>query len=203
MRADFTQASQPAFTIPSWSHNDRSGAARTASPPTGHAAQIGSARLSLRVPSRSVTGRQTSLVAAIKDVWTSLCYPRCPARSWRPGGRGLAGSGQERPAPVSVAEVPSALACRPYGQGDPFLHEPPAVSGVEALTCAGRDQLAGAFGRWRGCCLPGRRRTARRAGFRCGARWVRAVCGWSPARGLFTVAAQRGLNSAVGSDARI
>ena len=41
MWADFTQASQPAFTIPSCSHNDRSGAARTASGPTGLAAQTG------------------------------------------------------------------------------------------------------------------------------------------------------------------
>jgi len=38
---DFTQASQPAFTIPSWSRNDRSGAARTASRPTARATQNG------------------------------------------------------------------------------------------------------------------------------------------------------------------
>jgi hypothetical protein len=67
---------------------------RHARPPADRGSRTDQAapRLPLRVPSRSVTGRLMSLVVAVEDVWTSLCYPRCP------GGHGARSAGLRRAA---------------------------------------------------------------------------------------------------------
>jgi hypothetical protein len=57
-----------------------------------------------------VTGRLTSLVVAIEDVWTSLCYPRCP------GGHG-ARTAAPRPAAPRGGWHGRLISCLRFGAG--------------------------------------------------------------------------------------